>query len=204
MGIPDYALIKGGMLVNKEPGPALILIDMQKGFDDLSFWGERNNPEAENYARELLQAWRKKGFPVFFVKHCSANPKSLLAEGQPGNEFKEEIRPKAGERVIKKKVHSAFIGTDLKERLDKAHITQLVIAGFATDHCVTTTARMAGDYGYETFVASDATAAFDRKGTEGKYFPAELIHETSLASIHREFAKVLTAKQIMEFFIKEH
>jgi nicotinamidase-related amidase len=179
--------------------PALILIDIQKGFNHLeSFGGERNNPGAEENARLLLEHWRKNKWPLFHVKHCSVKPGSPLAEGQPGNEFKNEVMPQAGEPVIKKNVNSAFIGTDLKERLDSQGIKTVVIAGLITQHCISTTARMAGNYGYNTFVVSDATAAFSSKGLDGIELPAELVHQVSLATINREFAAVLKTIEVME------
>jgi nicotinamidase-related amidase len=89
-------------------------------------------------------------------------------------------------------VNSAFIGTNLKELLDNEKITKLVIVGLTTDHCVSTTARMAGNFGFDTFLVSDATATFNKKGIDGQNFSAELIHETALASLNGEFATVVT------------
>jgi nicotinamidase-related amidase len=177
---------------------ALILIDIQKGFDDLAYWGgHRNNPEAEQNAAIILNAWRKKQLPVFHVKHNSTTKQSRLAPGQPGNEIKEIVKPLDGEPVIGKNVNSAFIGTDLKERLDKKKISSVVIVGLTTDHCVSTTTRMAGNLGYQTFVVSDATATFDKISSTGKKFSAEQIHEISLVSLHEEFATVLTTKELL-------
>jgi nicotinamidase-related amidase len=177
---------------------ALILIDIQNGFDDHQYWGgKRNNPDAERNAALLLKHWREKELPVFHIKHNSDNAKSRLAPGQPGNEIKEIVKPINGEPVIGKNVNSAFIGTDLRERLDKEEIKSLVIIGLTTDHCVSTTTRMAGNFGYETFVISDATATFDRIGPDGKKIDAEVIHTVSLASLHGEFATVLSMKEFL-------
>ena len=103
-----------------------------------------------------------------------------------------------GETVIKKNVNSAFMGTDLKERLDNSGIKKLVIAGLTTDHCISSTARMAGDYGFETFVISDATATFDKFGLDGQRISAEFIHETALASLQDEFASVINLDELMK------
>lgn len=178
--------------------PALILIDIQKGFDDIEYWGgQRNNPNAESNAALLLKLWRERDLPVFHVKHCSTNPQSLLRESVAGNEFKDEVKPIGLEPVIKKNVNSAFIGTDLKERLDRAGVTKLVIAGLTTDHCVSTTTRMAGNFGYDTYLVSDATATFNKKGTNGENYSAEIIHETALASLHGEFATVVPTRLVI-------
>ena len=132
------------MSISKSDRPALILIDIQKGFENLEYWGEeRNNPDAENNAGEILEIWRKNQLPIFHIKHCSSSPTSLLNESNEGNEFKEIVKPISGETIIKKNVNSAFIGTNLKEQLDNNKITKLVIVGLTTDHCVSTTTRMA-------------------------------------------------------------
>jgi nicotinamidase-related amidase len=108
------------------------------------------------------------------------------------------VKPTEGESIIKKNVNSAFIGTDLKEQLDNNKITKVVIVGLTTDHCVSTTTRMAGNFGYDTFVASDATATFNKKGIGGQLYSAELIHETALASLNNEFATVVTTDELVE------
>lgn len=187
------------MSISVNDNPALILIDIQKGFDDINYWGgDRNNPEAEQNAGKLLAFWRKMGLPVFHAKHCSSNPNSRLAEGQPGNEFKDIVEPIEGEVIIKKNVNSAFIGTDLKERLELTNVSKLVIVGLTTDHCVSTTTRMAGNFGFDTFLVEDATATFCKKGTKGQLYSAEIIHETAIASLMDEFATVLTTENLLK------
>jgi nicotinamidase-related amidase len=177
---------------------ALILIDIQNGFEDLDYWGgARNNPDAEKNAALLLKHWRDNKVPVFHVKHNSTNPKSKLVPGQRGNDIQEIVKPGSGEPVIGKKVNSAFIGTDLKDRLDKQGIKSLVIAGLTTDHCVSTSVRMAANLGYETFVVSDATATFDRVSVDGEKIPAQQIHKISLASLHDEFATVIRTQEVI-------
>ena len=189
------------MNITKLDKPALILIDIQKGFNDIEYWGgERNNFDAEKNASELLSLWRENNFPIFHIKHCSSNPNSILNENNIGNEFKDIVMPIDGEKIIKKNVNSAFIGTDLKEQLDNNKISKLVIVGLTTDHCVSTTTRMAGNFGYETYLISDATATFNKKGIDGKNFSANLIHETALASLNEEFASVVTTKFINDIF----
>lgn len=180
---------------------ALILIDIQKAFDQLDkFGGNRNNPDAERKASQLLDFWRHQNGPVFHVKHCSVHPKSPLNESHEGNQIKDIVKPLSNEPIIKKNVNSAFIGTDLQLRLTEAGIQQLVIAGLTTDHCVSTSVRMAGNIGFETFVVSDATATFDKVGADGQKFPAQLIHDTALASLHEEFATVMKVEDIIQKF----
>lgn len=186
------------------PGPALLLIDIQSAFDDLAYWGgERNNPEAEQRASELLQLWRARRLPVFHIKHCSTTPGSPLHPSHPGNAIHPLVAPLGGEPVIEKNVNSAFIGTDLQQRLESAHITKLVIVGLTTDHCVSTTTRMAGNLGFDTTLVDDATATFCKHGKDGQLFSAQLIHDTAIASLNGEFAHIATTAEILKQW-KDH
>lgn len=178
--------------------PALLLIDIQKGMDDIDYWGgHRNNPDAETNMARLLHFWREHDMPVFHIKHNSTNPNSRLVAGQSGNDIKDIVKPIGDETVIEKNVNSAFIGTDLQQRLDEKNIKTLVIIGLTTDHCVSTTTRMAGNLGYDTYLVSDATATFDKIGPNGKKYTAEMIHEAELASLHQEFATVIETNELL-------
>ncbi len=103
--------------------------------------------------------------------------------------------PQNDEIIITKNVNSAFIGTDLKEKIDNLKIETLVIVGMITNHCVSTTTRMSGNYGYETYLISDATATFDRIGINGEKYEAELIHLITLANLNEEFATVWNSEK---------
>ena len=178
------------MMSLETPSTTLLLLDLQLGFDEPR-WGRRNNPFLERRISELLRAWRATGRPVVHVRHMSTEPSSPLRPGQAGNDFKPETAPVAGEPVIEKRVNSAFIGTSLESDLRRAGCRGLVIAGLTTNHCVSTTARMAGNLGFETWVLSDATATFDRVGPDGVEHPAEQIHAIALSDLHGEFATVV-------------
>lgn len=177
--------------------PALVLIDIQKGMDDLTYWGNRNNPGAEANAACLLEKWRELSWPVIHVKHNSTHPSSRLVAGQEGNDFKEELSPRDGEIIIEKNVNSAFIGTDLQQRLEISGIKTLVMAGLTIEHCVSSTVRMGANLGFQIILAGDATAAFDKQGPDGKKYLASDIHANELACLNGEFAEVLTTKTIL-------
>ncbi|WP_202879783.1 cysteine hydrolase family protein [Ornithinimicrobium pratense] len=171
------------------PLRTLLVIDVQQAFDD-SAWGERNNPDAETHVGELLAVWRELGAPVVHVRHESASPAGLFRRGTTAFEFKPEARPFPGEVVLDKRVNSAFIGTDLHEHLRNTGADHVVIVGLTTDHCCSTTARMASNLGFETWFVSDATATHARAG-----FDAETMHRTALASLDGEFARVVTTAE---------
>ena len=185
----------------RDKNPALLGVDVQKGFADDAYWGgNRNNKNAEKVCGAILQIWREYKLPIFHVRHSSLDSNSKLHPTHSGFEFNEYGLPNEGEPVITKHVNSAFIGTDLKQQLDNQKISTVVIVGLTTNHCISTTTRMAGNYGYETYLIADATATFDRVGIDGKKYDAELMHQTALASLHQEFATVINASVLKEFF----
>lgn len=178
--------------------PALLLVDIQKGFDEESFWGgNRNNKNAEEICATILAKWRTLQLPIFHIIHSSQNPDSRLHKTHPGFEIRDEVKPLPDEPVIEKEVNSAFIGTDLKSILETQNIDTLVIVGLTTNHCISTTTRMAGNYDFKTYLISDATATFDRKGVNGEVFPSEIIHQTTLASLNEEFAIVINSEELL-------
>lgn len=174
----------------------LLIIDVQKGFDE-PIWGQRNNPQAEENIVKLLDAWRKHGRPVFHVQHMSTSPTSPLHPNHPGNAIKDALLPLAGEPLIQKNVNSAFIGTDLEQRLREIGCQSLVIVGLTTPHCVSTTTRMAGNLGFETYLVSDATAAFELTGHNGRKYSAQEIHDVTLATLNGEFATVIETETLL-------
>ncbi len=175
---------------------ALLVIDVQKGIDNPKL-GPRNNPDAEKRIAELLAAWREAGQPVIHVKHMSTEPESLLRPGLPGNAIKDEAQPIDGEPLFEKNVNSAFIGTQLESYLRLSGIESLVIAGLTTNHCISTTARMAANLGFKVTVVADATATFGRTGYDGKKYSADVVHGAELASLNGEFATVLNSHDIL-------
>ena len=182
-------------MIPKSP-VALLLIDIQQGLDEPR-WGARNNPGAEKQIAALLAAWRKAKWPVIHVQHMSQLPDSPLRAELPGNAFKPEATPRDGEPVFRKTVNSAFIGTELEAHLRREGIHGLVIVGLTTDHCVSTTVRMAGNLGFDVVVVEDATATFERTGPDGVRYSADQMHRAALASLHHEFAQVQSADEVL-------
>ena len=178
------------------PRTGLLLVDIQQGLDDPK-WGARNNPNAEQQIATLLAAWRRAGWPVIHIQHMSQRPTSPLRPNLPGNAFKPEAMPLEGEPVFQKTVNSAFIGTPLEDHLRREGIRSLVIIGLTTDHCVSTTVRMAGNLGFEVVVVEDATATFERTGPDGVRYSADQMHRIALASLHDEFARVQPAREVL-------
>ena len=175
----------------------LMVIDVQMAIDDPT-WGPRNNPDGERNIALLLDAWRDAALPVVHVRHDSVEPRSPYRPGTPGHAFKAEALPRDGETVVPKNANSAFVGTALEDILTARGATTLVICGVLTHNSVEATVRHAGNLGYRVFVAADACWAVDVRDLNGRLWPAEDVHQLSLAVMHREYAMVTTTSALLQ------
>lgn len=179
------------------PGAVLLLVDLQRSIEHPS-WGARNNLSAEVQITRLLARWRSRGWPVWHVRHDSTDPNSHYRPGQPGNEFKPEVAPLPGESVISKRTNSAFIGTDLEERLRTGRHEALVVVGVITNNSVEATVRMAGNLGFAAYLVADGCFTFGRTDWNGTPRSAEEVHAMSLANLHPEYCNVVTTDALLE------
>ncbi|CAG7972093.1 unnamed protein product [Penicillium olsonii] len=221
------------MALNLSLPTALILIDNQLGFTNpstVSYWGTtRSNPQYEDNIQSLLGAFRAAKssnstlMEVIHVFHSSLSPESPFHPSHPSKgitplEFATPA-PDGSEPVFWKSVNSAFIGTGLEAYLREKGFRQLIIAGLTTDHCVSTTTRMAANLGVvdrypdgpvrlrsdgthenelnvdkgRIVLVDDATATFGKAGID-----SETIHRVSVASLDGEFADAFSTKEVVQ------
>ena len=175
---------------------ALVIIDMQQGMNHPKL-GRRNTPEAELHIQQLLGAWRQSQRPVVHVRHMSRTPGSVFWPGQPGCEFQEALAPLTHEQVLEKNVPDAFAVTGLERWLQIRAIRQLVIVGVITNNSVESTARSAGNLGFDVIVAADACYTFDQTDLSGRLWPAEDVHALSLSNLAMDYARVMDTLDIL-------
>lgn len=176
---------------------ALIVIDVQQGFED-AYWGRRDNPAAEENIAALLAAWRASRRPIVVVRHDSRTPGSPLAAGSLGNALKEFVADVEPDLLLTKSVNSAFYGEpDLESWLRERGIGQIVIVGIQTNRCNETTARMAGNLGFDVRYPIDAMHTFDTEGPDGEVVTAEELTRATAASLHGEFARVVRTADVL-------
>ncbi len=180
---------------------ALLLIDVQKGVNDLLHWGgatgRRNNPEAETRMQAMLRAWRERGLQVLYTQHDSRQRVSPLKVALPSGAFIDALAPRDDELVVRKDVNSAFIGTRMELELRRRAITRLVVVGFFTNYCVETTVRTAGNMGFDTYLAHDCCATTNQIGVDGRDHDAQLVHDIAVTSMNGEFCTALVSADMM-------
>ncbi len=174
----------------------LMIVDVQKAIDHPK-WGVRNNPQLEANLQKLLERWRQQAWPIYHIAHDSTKSGSTYRPGQWGNEFKPEVQPTSGERVIRKSTTNAFVGTGLEKELHEKGLSTLVVCGVITNNSVEATARMAGNLGFQTYLVADATATFGKRDLRGHWWDADDVHNLSLANLDGEYATVVTTEQVL-------
>ena len=175
---------------------ALIVVDVQKGFED-PVWGERNNPAAEDNIAALIEAWRAQGQPVVFVRHDSDEDGSPFTPGQSGNDF-DPILTGEPDLLVAKSVNSAFHGApDLAEWLRGEGIDRVAVCGIQTNMCCETTARVAANLGFETDFVLDATYTFALPSHDGGTISADELSRVTAANLDPEFGRVVTTREVV-------
>ena len=183
-------------MLSDDAASALLIIDVQNAID-APVWGRRGQPSAEANIVRLLADWRRRGWPVFHIRHDSTEPASPYRPGQEGNDFKSEVMPAPGESVIPKRTNSAFIGTDLETLIRESGIERLVVTGVLLENSVDATVRMAGNLGFDVILPEEATASIDRTDRDGRTWRAEEVHALTLSILDGEYASVVSIEDLL-------
>lgn len=195
---------------------ALVLIDVQRDFcspdGKMAAWGADLSAidAAADRIERLAAAARGAGMPVVFValvtspdtdspamlewygrQGIDASAAAVCRSGTEGAAY-YRIFPAAGDLQVTKQRYSAFVGTNLELLLRSKGIRKLVAAGFTTECCVESTVRDGFMRDYETFVVSDACAAYERD-----------LHDASLKSMALNFATVVSTEQALRSWENE-
>lgn len=166
----------------------LVIIDMQNEYLDgpVALPGAR---DAVGKAQSLLAAARKNGTPVIHVAH-KGKAGSLFDRDAARGRIVDELAPASGEKVIEKALPNAFAGTDLAATLSDTGRKELVVAGFMTHMCVSSTVRAALDHGYRVTVDADSCATRNLPDGRGGEIGAEIVHDVALVELSDRFAVI--------------
>jgi nicotinamidase-related amidase len=166
----------------------LVVIDAQREYVDGALPLTGVDAALDRIAA-LLGAARKAGGRIVHVQH-RGRPGALFDPEKPAFELAPQAAARDGEQVVGKGLPNAFAGTRLKDVLDGTGGKRLVLAGFMTHMCVSSTARAALDLGYQTTVVADACATRDLPRPGGGIVAAADLHAAELAALADRFAIV--------------
>lgn len=153
--------------------------------------------EASLQARQVLEGFRAKGWPVFHVQHLAIKPNAtFFIPDTPGVEIHQHVQPLPGEAVVQKHFPNSFRETDLLACLQAEGVTRLVLAGMMTHMCVDATVRGACDQGFECVLIHDACAT--RNLTfGGKTVAAGDVQTAFVAALNGSYAAVMSAEDFL-------
>lgn len=166
----------------------LLIIDAQREYVDgkLPLAGIE---DALTAGGALLARARESGTPVVHVLHRGAGP-FFNPEGL-GYQPAAPLVPRPGEAVVEKTLANAFAGTNLHEVLAATGRTNLIVIGFMTHNCVSSTVRAARESGYACTVIAPATATRDLPDGRGGTLPAATLQAACLAGLSDTMAKIV-------------
>ncbi len=165
---------------------SLILIDFQNEYLTGPI-AVANAQPAIARAAHLLASARRTGTPVFHIAH-KGRPGGLFDRAAARGQIVPDLLPQAGEAVVEKGLPSSFAGTGLLDLLAETGRRELILAGFMTHNCVSSTARAALDLGYRVTIDPMACATRDLPDGHGGVVAAQTVHDVSLAALSDRIA----------------
>jgi len=167
---------------------ALLLIDCQNEYRTGALPLHGVDAAADEVAN-LLAAARAAGSPVIHVVH-RGQAGGLFDRDAECGAVMDEAAVNPGEAVVEKGLPNAFAGTNLTAVVEQAGRKQLILAGFMTHMCVSSTARAAIDHGYFSTIVASACATRDLPSPDGGVMAAADLHRASLAALSDRFAVI--------------
>jgi len=168
----------------------IVIIDAQNEYVS----GALPLPGVEEALQEidaLLVKARGAGTPIIHVKHVGAAG-GAFDPADPRGDFADGAKPASGETIVEKRLPNAFAGTDLADKLAALGNKNLIVAGFQTHMCISSTVRAATDAGYDSTVIASACTTRDLPSSDGRdAVPAKNIHDITLAALADRFAVIV-------------
>jgi nicotinamidase-related amidase len=174
---------------------ALLVIDIQDSFVALPRWERRSNPAFESNVNRLIEAYRGAGLPIFFFLHSDTDPG--FETTSPHYRLQSFLKPRPDEALLHKTTRNCFTSTNLQAQLVAADVRRLVVTGIQTEQCCETTARVAGDFGYDVDFVTEATRTFPIAGPQGAELGVDAIIERTEYALRGRFARIASVAEIV-------
>jgi nicotinamidase-related amidase len=181
-------LAKANTAPAKISDACVVLIDFQNEYLAGPVAVANAGPAVAN-AAQLLQSAREAGAPIFHIAH-KGRTGGLFDRASDRGQIISELRPAAGEAIIEKGLPNSFAGTDLRSCIEATGRRELILCGFMTHMCVSSTARAALDLGFRVTIEASSCATRDLPNGRGGVIPAAIVDEVALAELADRFAMI--------------
>lgn len=173
---------------------ALIIVDAQREYVEgkLPLDGVQ---AAIGNIKKVLDRSRSAGAPIFFIRHSAGDGAPVFNPQTPLFQIVDELKTQAQDIIIDKHYPSSFAHTTLHEQLQKAGLKSLIVTGFMTHACISTTVRQGAELGYACTVISDACGTRDLPSADGNVVKARVVHDATLAALKDLFACVVPSAE---------
>ena len=176
---------------------ALIIVDVQNDYFDNGTMTLVGSDKACENVKLLLDKFRAETLPVIFIQHIATQADAtFFLPNSEGAGIHKAISPLKSEKIVVKYYPNSFKETDLKEYLEAAQITDLVICGMMTHMCIDATTRAAKDFDFNISVIGDACATKDLE-YNGKIVEANKVQNSFLSALNYFYSTVQTTEEYL-------
>ena len=174
----------------------LLIIDAQQEYVDgkLPLAGIK---ESLIIGGSLLERARIAGTPVIHVLHRGGGP--LFNPEERWFQPAAPMIPRTGESIVEKAMANAFAGTDLQNIIAQTGRTQLIVIGYMTHNCVSSTVRAAKELGYAITVVAPATGTRDLPDGRGGMIAAAQIQAACLVGLSDTMAQIVWDAESIQY-----
>lgn len=173
---------------------ALLIIDMQNFVIERIESGVNYFPlNSIDNMEKLLNRFRHHQYPILHVRHQTVEEGSALHPSSSSSFPMTAFTEQENEPVFIKNTSSAFASTFLKNHIDHAGISELIVIGAVAGYCVNSTVRMGSDLGIKMTVVSDAVISFDIANAN---LQAEDILKVTIGLLDTEFAEIINSTEL--------
>lgn len=173
---------------------AVVVVDLQKDYLDSGRFPLVGIDAAVLKAAQVVEAGRKNGDIVIYIRHESPADAPFFAVGTEGTDIILAIAPAEGETVITKNYPNAFRETNLADFLTASAVEDVVLVGAMSHMCIDATARASADLGYRTTIVEDACATRDLE-FKGEVVSAAKVHAAYMSALAFAYGQVVSAAE---------
>ncbi|MEO8200532.1 MAG: isochorismatase family cysteine hydrolase [Gemmatimonadota bacterium] len=178
---------------------ALLVVDAQNEFSERGQRAVPNHTHALQAIHRLVDRAREQSLPIAWVRHHNRpNESRAFVPGTWGAELSPGLGPKSGfgpENLFEKDVFGAFTGTGLEEWLRSLGVKEIMIVGFYTHMCVSTSTREALVRGFEVAVDVEATGAREIDDAVAGHQTADQVRLSALLHLANMGASIVRSSQ---------